>query len=37
VLNEISGSPGVDPDLKVLVEPKEGAMTSALNGAPGFV
>jgi len=37
VLNEISGSPGVEPDLKVFVEPKEGAMTSALNGAPRFV
>src|SRR5882724_12911062 len=32
VLSEISGSPGVEPDLKVFVEPKQGPMTLALNG-----
>ena len=37
VLTEVSGSPGVAPDLKVFVEPKDGAMTSALNGTPRFV
>jgi type IV secretion system protein VirB9 len=37
VLSEISGSPGMEPDLKVFVEPKEGEVTSALNGAPRFV
>jgi len=37
VLSEISGSPAVEPDLKVFVEPKQGPMTLALNGAPKFV
>jgi type IV secretory pathway VirB9-like protein len=37
VLTEVSGRPGVEPDLKVFVELKEDAMTSAMNGAPRFV
>ena len=37
VLTEVSGVPGVEPDLKVFVELKEDAMTSAMNGAPRFV
>jgi type IV secretory pathway VirB9-like protein len=37
VLTEVSGVSGVEPDLKVFVELKEGAMTSAMNGAPRFV
>ena len=37
VLTEVSGVSGVEPDLKVFVELKEDAMTSAMNGAPRFV
>jgi type IV secretion system protein VirB9 len=37
VLNEVSGTPGTEPDLKVFVEPKEGEMVSVLNGSPRFV
>ncbi len=37
VLTEVSGLSGVEPDLKVFVELKEDAMTSAMNGAPRFV
>ncbi len=37
VLTEVSGVSGVEPDLKVFVELKEEAMTSAMNGAPRFV
>ena len=37
VLSEVSGSAGVEPDLKVFVQPKDGPMISALNGAPRFV
>lgn len=37
VLTEVSGTPGVEPDLKVFVELKGDSMLSALNGAPKFV
>ena len=37
VLSEVSGNAGLEPDLKVFVQPKDGPMTSALNGAPKFV
>jgi type IV secretory pathway VirB9-like protein len=37
VLSEVSGSGGLEPDLKVFVQPKDGPMISALNGAPKFV
>src|SRR6267143_4819567 len=37
VLTEVSGVSGIEPDLKVFVELKEDAMTSAMNGAPRFV
>ena len=37
VLSEVSGSAGLEPDLKVFVQPKDGPMISALNGAPKFV
>jgi type IV secretory pathway VirB9-like protein len=37
VLSEVSGLPGVEPDLKVFVELKEDAMISAVSGAPRFV
>jgi len=37
VLTEVSGVSGVEPDLKVFVELKEDAMTSAMNGPPRFV
>lgn len=37
VLTEVSGVPGAEPDLKVFVDLKEDAMTSAMNGAPRFV
>src|SRR5437899_3278224 len=37
VLTEVSGTSAVEPDLKVFVELKEEAMTSAMNGAPRFV
>src|SRR6266446_9331404 len=37
VLTEVSGVSGVEPDLKVCVERKEEAMSSAMNGAPRFV
>lgn len=37
VLSEISATPGVEPDLKVFIEPKGGEMVSALKGSPRFV
>jgi len=37
ILTEISGTSGVEPDLKVFVALKEDAMTSAMNGSPRFV
>ena len=37
VLTEVSETPGVEPDLKVFVEPKEDSMISAMSGAPNFV
>ena len=37
VLTEVSGEPGVEPDLKVFVELKDDAMASATNGVPRFV
>jgi type IV secretory pathway VirB9-like protein len=37
VLSEVSGSADVVPDLKVFVQPKDGPMISALQGAPRFV
>jgi type IV secretion system protein VirB9 len=37
VLSEVSGLPGVEPDLKVFVELKEDAMISAVSGSPRFV
>jgi type IV secretory pathway VirB9-like protein len=37
VLSEVSSSADVEPDLKVFVQPKDGPMISALNGAPKFV
>jgi len=37
VLSEVSSSADVEPDLKVFVQPKDGPMISALNGAPRFV
>lgn len=37
VLAEVSAVLGVEPDLKVFVEPKETSMISAMNGAPRFV
>lgn len=37
VLNEVSGTPGAEPDLKVFVEPKEDSMVAAMNGSPRFV
>jgi type IV secretory pathway VirB9-like protein len=37
VLSEISETPGVEPDLKIFVEPKEQSMIGAADRAPRFV
>lgn len=37
VLNEVSETPDVEPDLKIFVEPKEQSMIGAINQTPRFV
>lgn len=37
VLREISETEGVEPDLKVFLEPKEESVIAAINGTPKFV